>query len=72
VNTVNTIVASPGHFGDLAGFRVYRHLAEKRAENGKNMAATPTQTPTASDLLAHPDVVDAMAEAWADSLVNDP
>jgi hypothetical protein len=32
----------------------------------------PTRPPTASELLAHPDVAQGLAEAWADSQVNDP
>ena len=36
------------------------------------MAAPPTRPPTASELLAHPNVVQALVEAWADSQVNDP
>lgn len=35
------------------------------------MTTPPTQPPTASELLAHPDVVRALDEAWADSRVND-
>lgn len=36
------------------------------------MALSPTQPPTASELLAHPEVIRALAEVWADSQVNDP
>lgn len=32
----------------------------------------PTQPPTAPELLACPDVIRAMNEAWADSLANNP
>jgi hypothetical protein len=32
----------------------------------------PTRAPAASELLAHPEVVQALAEAWADSQVFDP
>jgi hypothetical protein len=47
-------------------------LSDRRINvNGKQMA-TPTQPPTASELLAHPAVVDGMAQAWADSQVSDP
>jgi hypothetical protein len=35
------------------------------------MTVPPTRPPTASELLAHPDVVQALAEAWADSQIND-
>ncbi len=34
--------------------------------------AAPTQPPTTSELLAHPEVLQALVEAWADSQVNDP
>jgi hypothetical protein len=36
------------------------------------MTSPPTGPPTASALLAHPDVVQGLVEAWADSQVNDP
>lgn len=36
------------------------------------MTAPPTRPPTASELMAHPVVVQALVEAWADSRVNDP
>ncbi len=36
------------------------------------MAVPPTRPPTASELLAHPDVIQALGEAWADSQVKDP
>lgn len=32
----------------------------------------PTRPPTAAELLAHSDVIQALGRAWADSLVNDP
>lgn len=32
--------------------------------------AIPTQPPTASELLVHPEVIRALDEAWADSEVN--
>ena len=32
----------------------------------------PTDPPTVSELLAHPEVIQAMDGAWADSQVNDP
>ena len=35
------------------------------------MTTPPTRPPTASELLAHPDVIQALDEAWADSHVND-
>jgi hypothetical protein len=34
------------------------------------MTVPPTRPPTASELLAHPDVVQALADAWVDSQVN--
>jgi hypothetical protein len=34
--------------------------------------SVPTQPPTVSDLLAHPNVIQALAEAWTDSEVEDP
>src|SRR5438309_66355 len=34
--------------------------------------AAPTRPPTASELLGHPDVLQALFEAWTDSQVNDP
>ncbi len=36
------------------------------------MTAPPNRVPNASELLAHPDVIQAMDEAWVDSQVNDP
>jgi hypothetical protein len=36
------------------------------------MTAPPTRPPTASELLAHPAVIQAVAAAWADSQVDDP
>jgi hypothetical protein len=36
------------------------------------MNPTPLRPPSASELLSHPAVVRALAEAWADSRVNDP
>jgi hypothetical protein len=36
------------------------------------MNAPPTRPPTASELLTHPGVIQAMDEAWADSQANDP
>lgn len=35
------------------------------------MSAPPTQPPTASELLAHPAVIQALEEAWVDSQVED-
>jgi hypothetical protein len=35
------------------------------------MTVPPTRAPTASELLALPDVIQALNEAWADSQVND-
>ena len=32
----------------------------------------PTRPPTASELLGHPDVTQALVGAWVDSQVNDP
>ena len=32
----------------------------------------PTRPPTVSELLAHPEVIQALVGAWADSQVNDP
>ena len=40
--------------------------------NRENMTPPPTRPPTASELLAHPLVIQALVEAWADSQVNDP
>jgi hypothetical protein len=36
------------------------------------MNTPPTRPPTASELLAHPAVIQAMDEAWGDSQVNEP
>lgn len=36
------------------------------------MTTPPTRPPTASELLAHPDVIRALDDAWADSQVHDP
>jgi hypothetical protein len=33
---------------------------------------SPTRPPTVAELLAHPDVVQALSEAWADSQPSDP
>jgi len=44
----------------------------RRREPGVTMTAPPTRPPTASELLAHPNVVQGLVEAWADSQVNDP
>jgi hypothetical protein len=36
------------------------------------MTTPPSRPPTASELLAHPAVIGAMDEAWADSQADDP
>ena len=36
------------------------------------MTVPPTQPPTASELLADPNVIQGLLEAWADSEVDDP
>ncbi len=35
------------------------------------MSAPPTRPPTASELLAHPPVIQALEQAWVDSQVDD-
>src|SRR5437879_13619318 len=36
------------------------------------MTVPPNRPPTASELLAHPEVLRALHQAWADSHINDP
>ena len=38
---------------------------------GENMSA-PTRPPTAAELLAHSDVIQALFGVWADSRIDDP